>query len=85
MPELYGQPYKWQLRNQISELQQEKWNLLKETRELSSSLKLQRAKADALEARLTRIKGVLGSAISDVDADISDDVIGRLMKRAQTG
>jgi hypothetical protein len=85
MPELYGQPYKWELRNRISELRQENWNFLKENRELSRSLRYSRARADALEAKLTRIKESLGSVISDIDGDLTDAVVEHYTKRIQTG
>jgi hypothetical protein len=85
MPELYGQPYKWQLRNTIAELRQENWNFLKENRELSRSLRLSRAKADALEEKLARLKDALGSTMADIDGDLTDAIVEHLSKKKQTG
>ena len=56
MPELYGNPYKWELRKEIAELRAELWNERKAHRETHRSLRYVRCKVEALEAKIQRIE-----------------------------
>jgi len=80
MPELYGQPFKHQLRKQISELRTENWNLLKEKLRLSSQLRYSRCKVEELEAQLAKLKSALGSAIAGIDQDVHPAAMERFKK-----
>jgi chromosome segregation ATPase len=77
MPELYGQPYKWELRKEIAELRRENWNHLKEKLRLRSQLDFSRCKIAELESQLAKIKSALGSIASDIDQDIGPAVMER--------
>jgi hypothetical protein len=70
MPELHGQPFKHQLRKQISELRRENWNLLKEKLRLSPQLRYSRCKVEELEARIERMKQFLRAAIVEADREV---------------
>lgn len=81
MPELYGKPYKWELRKEIAELRRENWNHLKEKLRLRARLDYSRCMVAELESQLAKIKNALGSVTSDIDQDISPAVMERYKNR----
>jgi predicted nucleic acid-binding Zn-ribbon protein len=81
MPELYGQPYKHELRTEIQQLRTELWNLRKEHRDTRTALRYNQYKVQELEAKLERIKSAVGSILSDIDQDVSAAVSERFIKR----
>jgi predicted nuclease with TOPRIM domain len=76
MPELYGQPFKSQLRNEISQLKTELSNEHKKHQQIRRSLRYANAKIEALEAKIARMeqKGreVLEEAARDIARDTSE-------------
>jgi hypothetical protein len=81
MPELYGNKYKWELRQEISEQRTEIWDLTKklraereELRRTRNSLKFANLQIEALEAKIQRMadtgRALLAEAAQDVEADV---------------
>jgi chromosome segregation ATPase len=81
MPELYGKPFKHELRTEIQQLRRDLWNLQKEHRETRQALRYNQCKVEELEAKLARIKNIAGSIIADVDDDVAPAVFERYKKR----
>jgi hypothetical protein len=82
MPYLHGQPYKWELRKEISELRKEAWELRRENLRLRIGLRYNREKRTELEAKLERLKTAVGSAIAEVDNDVTAVVVDNDNRKA---
>ncbi|RTL50877.1 MAG: hypothetical protein EKK40_12295 [Bradyrhizobiaceae bacterium] len=81
MPELYGQPFKDELRKEIAGLKRDLWNERKEHMTTRRALRFSRAKIDELEAQLGRIKQQTQNVLQEIDKDIAPAIVDRVMKR----
>jgi predicted nucleic acid-binding Zn-ribbon protein len=80
MPELYGQPFKSELREEIRELKQELWNERKEHRKTRDALAHVRARSQELQTQIDAMKGIIQSAIAEADRDITPAAVERYKK-----
>lgn len=81
MPELYGNPYKWELRNEIHQLKTDLWNERKEHRQTQESLRYARCKIDALEAKVQRMEQKAQELLAEATQDVTDDTGERFIRR----
>ena|GEM_PF-4371242 len=82
MPELYGQPFKKELRSEISQLRIDLLNERNEHRKTRDTLRIVRARAQELEAKIERMKEALQSALVEADKDIVPLVLERYFSRS---
>lgn len=92
MPELYGQPFKWELREELDQLKRAHWKECKEHRETRQGLQYAQCKIAELEAKIQRIEqkaqdlaaaaqGIIAEAELDVTEKTGERFIESLKKR----
>ncbi len=85
MPELYGQPYKYELREEICQLRTELWNVRKDYRLDRLRLNYANAKIEELEATIKRMEQkaaeIQTEASKDVDSKVKENFF-RLKRRS---
>jgi hypothetical protein len=85
MPELYGNPYKWELRKQIRELSTALWDERKAHRDMRHSLTYARCKIEELEAKIRSIEQkaqeLLAQTTQDIEASTDERFSQALRKR----
>jgi predicted nucleic acid-binding Zn-ribbon protein len=72
MPELYGNPFKSELRREIQELKTALWNERKEHRNTRNSLRWARCKIEALESKLQRTQQKGQELLAEVTQDVEE-------------
>lgn len=81
MPELYGNPFKWEIRSELAETRRELWNEQKEHRMTRRRLKYVEAENEELKSQLQKI-GELGTAIlNESNRDTKDAVGDRFLQK----
>jgi hypothetical protein len=81
MPELYGKPYKYELRAEIAELKRDHWNDRKEHMRTRAALRYACAKIEELEVQIASMKAQALSMVHEAERDITPDVSRRLWRR----
>jgi chromosome segregation ATPase len=84
MPELYGQPYKWELRKKIEELQAMLRNEREEHQETRRAYQYVRCKVAELEAKIERMEQKARDLIAEATEDVSDKVGERVIQALTT-
>jgi len=76
MPELYGQPFKWQLRNEISQLKRDYWEERKKHRRTRIRLEYLEWQIAELKAKIQRMQQASQALLAEAtleEADISPE------------
>ena len=81
MPELYGQPYKYELRRTIAEQHKQIFDLYSERRRLKAQLGLAQAKVAELENKLQHVAQLSKEILGETDRDIKDAVVERYLQK----
>jgi predicted nucleic acid-binding Zn-ribbon protein len=84
MPELYGQPFKHQLRAETAELSRDLWSERRAHMKTRQSLRGARAKIEVLEATIETMKQHLQGAIVEAGRDIGPAVVEKYKQSYQT-
>ena len=72
MPELYGNKYKWELRQEINQLKTDLWNEHKEHRQTRQSLDYARCRIAELEAKIERMKQKTQGLLAEANQDVTE-------------
>jgi hypothetical protein len=72
MPELYGQPFKWELRNEIGQLKKDYWEERKEHRNTRIRLEYAQWQIAELTAKIQRMQQVTQSLLAEATLDEAD-------------
>jgi hypothetical protein len=83
MPELYGHPFKHELRARIRELNVEYKDQRKARHEAERSLEYARCKIIALEAKIERMQQQAQAIVAEAARDISTEIVEIMEKRRQ--
>jgi hypothetical protein len=84
MPELYGNPFKWELRKELRETRIDRRQKLKELIRSRSQLDYANCKIAALEAKIQRMEQLTRALLVEAGRDIKNDIWQRFMGPSET-